>query len=97
MTQKDYFIPKMFYRLMIPSVISSFGFALADMADALVVGQKLGEVGLAAISLCLPIFMLINLFMDGFGIGGSVLFSQRLGKGDIRNAQECFNRTWTTV
>ena len=97
MKQRDYFIPKMFYRLMIPSVISSFGFALADMADALVVGQKLGEVGLAAISLCLPVYMFINLFMDGLGIGGSVLFSQKLGEGNIDRAQECFNRTWTAV
>ncbi len=97
MRQRDYFIPKMFYRLMIPSVISSFGFALADMADALVVGQKLGEVGLAAISLCLPLFMLINIFMDGLGIGGSVLFSQKLGEGDVDGARRCFNRTWTAV
>lgn len=97
MSKKDYFIPRMFYRLMVPSVISSFGYALADMADALVVGQRLGEVGLAAISLCMPIFMLINLFMDGFGIGGSVLFSQRLGEGDVEQAQECFNRTWVTT
>lgn len=97
MKHRDYFIPKMFYRLMIPSVISSFGFALADMADALVVGQKLGEVGLAAISLCLPLFMLINLFMDGLGIGGSVLFSQKLGEGDVDGARRCFNRTWTAV
>ena len=82
---------------MIPSVISSFGFALADMADALVVGQKLGEVGLAAISLCLPLFMLINIFMDGLGIGGSVLFSQKLGEGDVDGARRCFNRTWTAV
>ena len=97
MRHRDYFIPKMFYRLMIPSVISSFGFALADMTDALVVGQKLGEAGLAAISLCLPLFMLINLFMDGLGIGGSVLFSQKLGEGDIDGARRCFNRTWTSV
>lgn len=97
MSGKDYFIPKMFYRLVVPSVISSFGFALADMADALVVGQKLGETGLAAISLCLPIFMLINLFMDGLGVGGSVLFSQRLGEGKTEEARECFNRTWTVT
>lgn len=97
MKKTDYFIPKMFCRLMIPSVISSFGFALADMADSLVVGQKLGESGLAAISLCLPIFMLINLFMDGFGIGGSVMFSQMIGEGNVEKARECFNRVWTVT
>lgn len=94
MIKKDYFIPKMFYKLLVPSVFSSVGFAFADMADALAVGNGLGEVGLAAIGLCLPVFMLINLFMDGFGIGGSVFFSQRLGEGDIEKAQTCFNNIW---
>ena len=97
MTKRDFFIPKMFYRMLIPSVISSFGFALADMADALVVGSRLGETGLAATSLALPVYMLINLFMDGFGIGGSVYFSQKLGEGDTEQARNCFNRTWTAV
>lgn len=68
----------MFDRLLVPSVISSLGFALADMADALVVGQKLGETGLAAISLCLSLLMPINLFMDALGIGGSIRFSHRM-------------------
>ena len=97
MTKRDFFITKMFYRMLIPSVISSFGFALADMADALVVGSRLGETGLAATSLALPVYMLINLFMDGFGIGGSVYFSQKLGEGDTEQARNCFNRTWTAV
>jgi len=75
-------------------MFSSLGFALADMVDALVLGQKIGATGLAAISLCLPVFMLINLFMDGFGIGGSVRFSQYLGEGNAKDAVKCFNRIW---
>ena len=67
------------------------------MADALVVGSRLGETGLAATSLALPVYMLINLFMDGFGRGGSVYFSQKLGEGDTEQARNCFNRTWTAV
>ena len=97
MKKEDYFIPRMFYKLLIPSVFSSFGFALADMADALVLGQKLGETGLAAISLCLPLFMLINIFMDTLGIGGSVYFSQKLGEGYAEKAVHCFNRIWISV
>lgn len=97
MKKKDYFIPRMFYKLLIPSVCSSFGFALADMADALVLGQRIGETGLAAISLCLPLFMLINIFMDSLGIGGSVYFSQKLGEGCTEKAVDCFNRIWISV
>ncbi|MCH5210860.1 MAG: polysaccharide biosynthesis C-terminal domain-containing protein [Oscillospiraceae bacterium] len=92
MSKRDFFIPKMYYKLLIPSFFSSLGFAFADMADALVVGNTMGESGLAAISLCLPLFMLINLFMDGLGIGGSIYFSQKLGEGKSDSAVSCFNR-----
>ena len=92
MKKKDYFVPKMFFRLLIPSVISSCGLALADMADALAVGHTVGETGLAAISLCLPVFMLINVFMDGLAAGGSIRFSQLLGEGSNEKAVRCFNR-----
>ena len=97
MRKKDYFIPKMYRRLLIPSLFSSLGFAFADMADAFVLGQRIGETGLAAISIVLPVFMLINIFMDGFGIGGSIRFSQLLGEGKREDAVGCFNRIWTVV
>lgn len=95
--QKDYFISRMFRRLLIPSILSSLGFALADMMDAIVLGQRMGETGLAAISLCLPLFMLINAIMDGLGIGGCVYFSQKLGEGQIQEAVQCFNRIVATT
>lgn len=95
--QKDYFISRMFHRLLIPSILSSLGFALADMMDAIVLGQRMGETGLAAINLCLPLFMLINAIMDGLGIGGCVYFSQKLGEGQVKEAVQCFNRIVATT
>lgn len=89
---KDYFVPRMFYKMLIPSVISSIGFAFSDMADALVVGQRMGEDGLAAISLCLPVFMLMNIIMYAFGTGGGVKFSGQLGANNEKGAVQCFNR-----
>ncbi len=62
------------------------------MADALVVENTMGEAGIAAISLCLPLFMLINLFMDGLDIGESIYFSQKLGEVKSDSAVNCFNR-----
>ncbi len=89
--KKDYFVSRMFYKMLIPSVLSSVGYAISDMADALVVGQRMGETGLAAISLCLPIYMLINLIMNAFAIGGGVRFSRQLGIGNEKEAVNCFN------
>lgn len=97
MKGSDYFVSKMFRRMVIPSLISSLGFAFSDVADSLVVGTRLGETGLAAISLCLPVFMIINFIMDGLGKGGSVHFSKLIGEGKAEKACECFNRIWITA
>ena len=90
--RKDRFTPRMFRRLLVPSLASSLGLAFADMADAVVVGQRMGAVGLAAISLSLPLYMVLNVFMHGLGLGGSVRYSQLLGEGKSKQAVDCFNR-----
>ncbi len=89
---KDVFTAKMFGRLFVPSLCASFGLAFSDMADALVVGLRMGETGLAAIGMTLPMFMAINLLMHGFGIGGSVRYSQLLGAGRSEEAVRSFNQ-----
>ena len=88
--KQDIFAGKMFRRLFVPSLCASVGLAFSDMADALVVGWSMGETGLAAIGVTLPLFMVINLFMHGFGIGGSVRYAQLLGAGKREEAASSF-------
>lgn len=52
----------------------------------------MGTVGLAAIALILPVYMINCFFAHGLGIGGSVLYSKLLGEGRSRDAVESFNR-----
>lgn len=86
------FTSKMFRRMLIPSLISSVGLAFADMADAVVVGHRMGTVGLAAISFCLPFYMILNVLMHGLGIGGSTRYARLMGEGKPKEAVACFNR-----
>ena len=45
---KSHWIPQsMFYRVLWPSFVSALTLAVADIADALVVGSRMGEKGLA--------------------------------------------------
>ena len=90
--RQDVFTGRMFRRLFVPSLWASVGLAFSDMADALVVGWRLGETGLAAIGMTLPLFMVINLFMHGLGIGGSVRYAQLLGAGKREEAVDSFLR-----
>jgi Na+-driven multidrug efflux pump len=70
---------------------------LSDIADAVVVGQSMGSVGLAAISLIVPIYMINCLLAHGFGIGGSVRYSKLLGDGRLKDAVLSFNRVMQTA
>ena len=88
---KDNFTRKMFRRLWIPAMFSSLGWALSDMADAVVVGQRLGTVGLAAIGLILPVYMINCMVAHGLGIGGSVRYARLLSEGRREDAAESFH------
>lgn len=88
--KENYFSSKMFIRQFFPALISAVGLALGDMADAIVIGNRMGVTGLAAVSLTLPIFMIINLIMHGFGVGGAVRFSKQLAQGQEKEALEGF-------
>lgn len=89
--KEDLFTKEMFHKLLVPALISSIGMAFGDMADALVVGNQMGAVGLAAISLCLPIFMFMNVFIYAWGIGGFIRYGRLLGEGNTEEAINCFN------
>lgn len=88
----DHFTAKIFRRMWLPAIISSIGWALSDIADAVVVGQRMGTIGLAAIALILPVYMINCMFAHGLGIGGSVRYARLLGEGKPREAVESFNR-----
>ncbi len=66
----------MFYRVLGPTLISAVALAVADIADALVVGAQVGEKGLAAIGIVTPVYMVYNLIGYGFSTGGCVTHSK---------------------
>lgn len=92
---KDRFTRPMYRRLWIPAMLSSVGWALSDIADAVVVGQRLGTVGLAAISLILPVYMVNCMFAHGLGLGGSVRYSRLMGEGKVPEAKDNFAQILT--
>ncbi|NCB33474.1 MAG: multidrug transporter [Erysipelotrichia bacterium] len=91
--ESDQFTGKMFRRLWVPAVISAVGWAIGDAADSIVVGQKMGEVGLASIALILPIYMVSSMAAHAFGAGGSARYARLLGSSKVNQAVKCFNET----
>lgn len=91
-TISDRFTGPIYWRLWVPAIIASAGWALSDIADAVVVGNQLGAVGLAAISLILPVYMLNCVIVHGLGLGGSVQFSKLIAQGKTQEAKENFKQ-----
>lgn len=96
--KSDIFTTAIFKKTIGFMLLSSLGAALADIADALVLGVRLGENGLAAISFVIPIFMLYNVLSFGIGTGGAICYAKLLGAGKAREAVFHFNEmTWVSI
>lgn len=89
---KDHFTPRMFHRLLAPSLAYSLGLAFAAMADAIVIGWQMGATGLAALCFSLPLHTMLLAFVHGLGLGGSTRYARLLAEGKCAQATDCFNR-----
>lgn len=82
----------MFYRFLIPSLTASFFLSLSNIVDSLVIGQRMQESGLAAVSLTLPIFMVYNVLDVALSTGGAMTYAQMLGVGNAEKARTHFTQ-----
>lgn len=74
--------------LVIPTVISQLITVIYNMADTFFIGQIGDPDQVAAVSLCMPMFVFLTGLANLFGIGGSSLMARSLGLGDQKKAQQ---------
>ena len=93
---KHYICRRMFFQVLRPSLISALALAFANMADAVVVGNRLGESGLAAIGVVTPVYMIYNVVGLAFSTGGCVTHSRLTADGKDEEALAHFKlmATW---
>ncbi len=89
------FVDSAFRRFFVPALFSNLGLALGSMVDSLVVGNKLGQNGLSAIALGIPVYMFYNVLSYGFSIGGSIRYAALMGNGDKQAANRLFSNVFT--
>lgn len=84
--------------LVIPTVISQLITVVYNMADTFFIGQIGDKNQVAAVSLCMPLFVFLTGLANLFGIGGSSLMSRGLGVGDhCRAKQAAVFSIWTAI
>ncbi|MBR2081470.1 MAG: MATE family efflux transporter [Elusimicrobiaceae bacterium] len=77
---KDKKLSKLLFKFSAPAVAGMFVNALFNIISRIYVGQDVGAVGIAAITVIFPIGLLYMGFSALIGIGSNALFSIRLGE-----------------
>lgn len=88
---KNASIGRLFLSYAIPSFISMLVLSTYVVVDGIFVGHGIGELGLAAIGLSVPIFTFFTGIELLFGIGGAALVSMALGAKKDLKANIIFN------
>ncbi len=80
-------VGKLLLKLTIPAFIGMVVITLYNVVDTIFVGQYVGKLGIAALSIVFPIQMLSMGIGQMMGMGGAALISMSIGKGDKTRAE----------
>lgn len=84
--------------LVVPTVISQIITVIYNMADTFFIGQIGDPNQVAAVSLCMPMFVFLTGLANLFGIGGSSLIARSLGTNDHdKTKRAAAFSIWTAV
>ena len=81
-------IGKLLVKYAMPAVIAMTASSLYNIVDAIFIGQGVGALAIAGISLTFPVMMLTAAFGSMVGVGASTLLSVKLGEKDYSSARK---------
>ncbi len=79
---------KLIRKMCIPTVIITLVMAIYNMTDIFFVGQTGNDQMVSALSVCMPIFMVIQAFGTLIGNGGGVAISIALGQNNLEKVKK---------
>lgn len=86
-------IRKLLFHYMIPSTAGMLGTAGLIFLDTMFIGQAIGPIGLAAISIAIPIYSIFNAMSYLIGVGGATILSISSGEGNKDKANNVFSQS----
>lgn len=84
-------VKETFFKFFTTALASSVTLSVLSMTDLMIAGNVVGEKGLAAVSLALPVVILVQIASALWGTGGAIVFSARLGEGDLPGLPGAFS------
>lgn len=94
--RKENFIRKIYLAALMPNVIAVLGGTINVFFDGVLVGQRLHDVGLSAVSQSLPVYLVLCTVGSLFASGASFISSQAFGENDIKKGTRIFNAALST-
>lgn len=88
---EQYSVPRAVAAMVIPTVLSQIVNVIYNIADTWYVGLTENPAAIAAVSLCLPVYMMLTAIANLFGIGGSAVMARALGEGKKDRAGRVFS------
>jgi Na+-driven multidrug efflux pump len=83
-------IPAAVMTLAVPPIITQLINIIYNFADTWYVGRTGNAAMVAALSVCMPVFVLLAAVANLFGIGGASVISRALGRKDPHHARKAF-------
>lgn len=92
-------IPLLVLKVSIPFMFAQFVNVMYSIVDRIYIGNipEIGAVSLAGAGVCAPIITLLSSFATLIGVGGSVLFSIRLGADDKEGASRILSNSFSLL
>ena len=84
-------VPLAVMSLAFPTVLSQIVTIIYNFADTWFVGRTENPDAVAAISVCMPLYIIITGIANLFGIGGSSVISRALGQKNRNRAEKAFS------
>ena len=88
--RNDKILRRKFYQYLIPTVLMVLAMQFGSLADAIVIGNFLGDNALSAASLALPAVFLVEIPAMMIGAGASIIGANFIGKRMIKEASQTF-------
>ncbi|SMB79504.1 putative efflux protein, MATE family [Desulfonispora thiosulfatigenes DSM 11270] len=80
-------ISKLLFKFSIPAIIGTLVNALYNIVDRMFIGNGVGSLGIAGLTIGFPIMMISMAFSMLIGVGTTALISIRLGENDQESAE----------
>lgn len=80
-------IGKLLWKMSYPAIIGMVVMTLYNLVDTIFIGFKVGSLGIAAMSIILPIEMIFMSFALAIGIGSASIISRSMGEKNVKKAE----------